>query len=200
MLLTSLGSKPSRLARMQSEVTRRAATLQRHIVEHFAYEEATTFPQLVEMYSEFETRFQATMAQHRSVLEALEEFLVALNEDPTRMNPVAVIDKGIAFETVFVNHATQESRLLRQLVADELASSEFFVTPHSVVDATHSIPDESLKYHYPMLLPYERTIDSPAPVARCGSKRNPSHRDACDAYCQLERDVVMIGSVPETHP
>lgn len=145
MLLTSLGGKPSGLARMHSEVTRRAGILQRHIVEHFAYEETAAFPQLIEMYSEFETRLQTTLGQHKGVLEALEEFLVALSEDPSQMNPVAVIDKGIAFETVFVNHATQESRLIRQLVADELANCEFFVSPRPVVDADQASPDEPLK-------------------------------------------------------
>jgi hypothetical protein len=111
------------LAGLNNEIVRQTEMLSGQLAEHFAFEEVTAFPHLEEKYPQFKSRLRAMLTQHSGVLEAFEGFRAGLNADPNSANLSQLLERGTIFESAFERHATEETKLLREIAASENCES-----------------------------------------------------------------------------
>ena len=103
------------MARLDTELARQIELLQKQLAEHFAFEEVIAFPHLQRRYPEFGPKLQAILTQHTGVHKAFERFRSALNQEPFQLDHANLILMGMAFQTAFEQHATEETQVLNEI-------------------------------------------------------------------------------------
>jgi len=111
-LMKTLEHDPSWPSPLKTEVIRQVEILRQQLLEHFAFEEAQTFPRIDNRFPHASSRVEELREQHAKVMAALE--LVWNNLQSARA-PHQVLADCEVFRVVFTDHATEENELLRQL-------------------------------------------------------------------------------------
>ncbi len=112
------------LAGLDNEILQQTEILQSQLAEHFAFEEVTAFPHLLARYPKYSSRLRALLAQHDDIRLVFEDYRSALDDTPFPFDHARLLAKGIAFETAFESHATEETRLLNEIGLHIVAKPE----------------------------------------------------------------------------
>lgn len=107
-------------AGLQAEIARQVELLREQLVQHFDFEETTAFPTLEETFPSHREHLQTFVAQHDGILRVFEILRTELSFEGAPVDPRSVQRKALAFERVFEEHATAETKLFNELAAQAL--------------------------------------------------------------------------------
>lgn len=113
-LLKSLERNPSSAAPLFAELTRQVELLRHQLVEHFAFEEAQSFPTLAANFPQLCPQLEHLRQQHGLLLRVFDELLASLHatHESDWSTAAACSDR---LESRFAEHVTAETELLRGL-------------------------------------------------------------------------------------
>lgn len=110
-------------AGLQAEIVRQVELLHEQLVHHFDFEETTAFSRLEELFPTYREQFQNYVAQHDGILRLFEIVRTELSFEGAAVDGRSVQRKSLAFERVFEEHATAETKLFNEL-ARKLSETE----------------------------------------------------------------------------
>jgi iron-sulfur cluster repair protein YtfE (RIC family) len=110
-------------AGLQMEIARQVELLREQLVQHFEFEETTAFPHLEEVFPAYQEQFQQFVAHHDGILRVFEIVRTELSFEGAPADGRSVQRKALAFERVFEEHATAETKLFNEL-ASQLPEAE----------------------------------------------------------------------------
>ncbi len=113
-LVKSVDQNPSSAIPLFTELTRQMALLRQQLIEHFAFEEAQSFPRLAASFPDASPRLDQLRQQHGLILGVFDQLVAALQttSEPDWSAAVACSNR---FESNFTEHVTAETEVLRGL-------------------------------------------------------------------------------------
>ena len=113
-LIKSLEQNPSLTVPLFAELTRQVDLLRQQLTEHFAFEEAQSFPTLAANFPNAGPRLEQLRQQHGLILGLFEELRASL-QTTCELDLATAVACSVRLESNFAGHVTAETELLRGL-------------------------------------------------------------------------------------
>jgi hemerythrin-like domain-containing protein len=104
-------------AGLQVEIVKQVELLHEELVHHFEFEETTAFSRLEELFPLHRVQLQNFIAQHDGILRVFEIVRTELSFEGAPADGRSAQRKALAFERVFEEHATAETKLFNELAS-----------------------------------------------------------------------------------
>ena len=99
------------------EIVKQVELLHEELVHHFDFEETTAFSRVEKLFPPYREQLQNFIAQHDGILRVFEIVRTELSFEGAPADGRSAQRKALAFERVFEEHATAETKLFNELAS-----------------------------------------------------------------------------------